>query len=58
MAGKEDPALPTPEEILTIHDRLEEVYDLKHTGTMTAAPRLAIKDNVLAEAQKYDDPYH
>ena len=58
MAGKEDPALPTPGEILTIHDRLEEVYDLKHTGTMTAAPRLAIKDNVLAEAQKYDDPYH
>jgi F420-dependent methylenetetrahydromethanopterin dehydrogenase len=33
------------------------VYDLKHTGTMTAAPRLAIKDNVLVEAQQYDDPY-
>ena len=58
MAGEDDPTLPTPDEILTIHDRLEEVYDLKHTGTMTAAPRVALEKNVLAEAPKYDDPYH
>ena len=38
--------------------RLEEVYDLTHTGTMTTAPRLALRDNVLTEAQQYDDPYH
>jgi hypothetical protein len=44
--------------ILTIHDRLEEMYDLKHTDSMTAAPRLALKANVLAEAQTYDDPSH
>jgi len=58
MSGEADPALPTPEDILAIHDRLEEGYDLTHTGTMTAAPRLAIRENVLAEAEQYDDPYH
>jgi death-on-curing protein len=58
MAGEDDPTLPTSDEILTIHDRLEEVYDLKHTGTMAAPPRVALEDNVLAEAQTYDDPYH
>jgi death-on-curing protein len=50
--------LPTVEDIIAIHDRLEEAYDLKHTGAMTAAPRLTIKDDVLSNAQEYDDPHH
>lgn len=54
----DDADLPTAEEIIAIHDRLEEAYDLTHTGAMTAAPRLAINDDVLAEAERYDDPYH
>lgn len=50
--------LPTPEEILAVHDRLEAVYDLKYPGVMKAAPRLKIREQVLAEAREYDDPYH
>ncbi|MEF8802293.1 MAG: Fic family protein [Halolamina sp.] len=31
---------------------------MKHIDTMPAAPRLALKEKILAEAQQYDDPYH
>lgn len=52
-----DGELPTAKEILTIHDRLEEAYDLKHTGTKKAAPRLKLRREVLEKAEEYDDPY-
>lgn len=53
-----DGELPTAEEIVTVHDRLEEAYDLKHTGTKKAAPRLKLRREVLDEAVEYDDPYY
>lgn len=50
--------LPTADDILAIHERIEETYDLKYSGVMKAAPRLKIRDHVLSEAEAYDDPYH
>lgn len=53
-----DGELPTAEEIIANHEVLEEMYDLKHTGTMKAAPRLKLQREVVDEAEEYDDPYH
>lgn len=50
--------LPTPEEILVAHDRIEDEYDLKYKGTMKAAPKLKLRREVVAPASEYDDPYH
>lgn len=50
--------LPTAADILAIHERIEETYDLKYRGVMKAAPRLKIRNRVLAEAEAYDDTYH
>ena len=50
--------LPTPEEILRVHDQIEEEQDVKHTGTMKAAPKLKLRRNVVEPAAEYDDPYH
>ena len=50
--------LPTPDEIIAAHDRIEEIYDLKYTGTMKAAPKLKLTREVLEPAAEYDDPYH
>lgn len=50
--------LPTPGEIIDTHDELEAEYDLKYTGLRTGAPRLALREDVIDEAAKYDDPYH
>lgn len=50
--------LPTAEEILIVHDRIEEEYDLKYKGTRIAAPRLTLRETVLEPAAEYDDPYH
>ena len=50
--------LPTPDEILAAHDRIEEIYDLKYPGTMTAAPNRTLRREVLEPAAEYDDPYH
>jgi death-on-curing protein len=53
-----DGELPTASEILTVHERLEETYDLKYKGTKKTAPRLKLRREVLDEATEYDDPYH
>jgi prophage maintenance system killer protein len=50
--------LPTPEEILAAHDRIEELYDLKYTGTMKAAPKRTLRREVRKPAAEYDDAYH
>lgn len=50
--------LPTAEEILAVHERLEEVYDLDHKGKMKAAPKLKLRREVLEKAAEYEDPYH
>jgi len=53
-----DGELPTAKEILTVHERIEETYDLKYKGTKKAAPKLKLRREVLEEAAEYDDPYH
>ncbi|WP_049902413.1 Fic family protein [Halococcus agarilyticus] len=50
--------LPTPAEIIAAHDRIEEIYDLKYSGTMTAAPKRTLRREVLEPAAEHDDPYH
>jgi prophage maintenance system killer protein len=50
--------LPTPEEILAAHDRIEQLYDLKYTGTMKAAPKRTLQREVIEPAIEYDDMYH
>lgn len=53
-----DGGIPTAEEILRIHSRIEEKYDLKHNGTMKTAPKFKLRREVLEPAAEYDDPYH
>lgn len=53
-----DSDLPTAEEIIAVHDMIEEEYDLKYKGTRIAAPRLTLRENVLERAAEYNDPYH
>lgn len=53
-----DGEIPTAEEILRIHSRIEEKYDLKHKGTMKTAPKFKLRREVLEPAAEYDDPYH
>jgi prophage maintenance system killer protein len=54
----EDDGLPTPDEILAVHEQLEEAYDLKHRGLMKAAPRLKLEREVLAPAREYENPHY
>ena len=49
--------LPTPDEIIAAHDRIEAIYDLKYTGTMTAAPKRTLRREVLDPASEHDDPH-
>ena len=51
-----DPDLPTPDEVITIHDEVEDVYDLKYTGAAVAAPRLELR-NILEEVEEYDGTF-
>jgi len=53
-----DDDLPTPEEILAVHERIEDEQGLKHEGIMKAAPKAKLRRNVLDPAAEYDDPYH
>ena len=50
--------LPTPEEILRVHEKIEEEQDVKYTGTMKAAPKAKLRRNVVEPAAEHDDPYH
>ena len=52
-----DNKLPTPQDIIDVHDRLEEQYELKHTGTMKAAPKSKLRREVIKLAQERDNPY-
>ena len=50
--------LPTPAEILAMHEEIEKEYDLKYKGTRVAAPKLRLRENVIEPAAEYDDPWH
>jgi death-on-curing protein len=52
-----DGELPTAREILSVHDRLEEAYDLQYKGVKKTAPTLKLRREVLEEAEKYDNPF-
>jgi prophage maintenance system killer protein len=45
--------LPDPSEIIQIHQRIEDEYNLKHTGASVAAPRLRFA-NLLEEVDEYE----
>jgi hypothetical protein len=46
--------LPSTADIIDVHERIVEEYDLTHTGTRTAAPQLTLRENVLERADQYD----
>ncbi|WP_049996123.1 Fic family protein [Halococcus sediminicola] len=50
--------LPTPDEILAMHDEIEAEYDLKYKGVRAAAPKGKLRQNVIEPAREYDDPWH
>lgn len=52
----EDTDLPTPAEIIEIHDEIEESYGLRHTGTSTALPEQTLK-NILDDIEELDGTY-
>lgn len=52
-----DDRLPTPDEILAIHDAIEVVEDMKYRGTSVAAPRLELRE-LLEKARELDGVYH
>lgn len=51
------PSLPTPEEVLTIHEEIEDEYEMKYTGVRVAAPALELRE-ILQEAADQDSLYH
>lgn len=51
-----DIGLPTPEQIIAIHDEIERAYDLTYTGTCVAAPKLKLR-RIVEEAAEQDDLY-
>lgn len=51
-----DDDLPTPEEIISTHDEIEEQYDLKHTGAYSSVPQVGLR-GLLLEAEKQDGVY-
>ncbi|MCD2203852.1 Fic family protein [Halobacterium sp. KA-6] len=52
----DDPYLPTVAEIIATHEEVEDVYNLKHTGTRVAAPKLKTK-RIIRDADEYNDVY-
>lgn len=50
----DDETLPSPAEILAIHDEIEAEYDLKYTGARVAAPRLKL-ERILDETAEHGD---
>lgn len=45
--------LPDPEQILQIHEQIEEEYDLTYTGAAVAAPRLKL-ERLLDDVDEHD----
>ena len=50
--------LPTPEEILAVHQKIEDEQGLKYEGLMKTAPKSKLRQDVLNPAAEYGDPYH
>jgi prophage maintenance system killer protein len=50
--------LPTPAEIVAMHEEIEEAYDLKYKGVRIAAPKLTLREDVVEPAAEHDDPWH
>jgi len=48
--------LPEVDEIIEIHDEIEEEYDLTHTGARVASPWLELR-NLLEDVEEYDGVY-
>lgn len=48
--------LPTPAEILAIHEEIESEYDLMHTGSRVVAPKVDLRE-IRAEAADFDGLY-
>lgn len=51
-----DDTLPTPDEVLAIHEEIEDEYDLTHTGARVAAPKLDLRE-IRDGAAEFDDLY-
>jgi death-on-curing protein len=52
-----DQDLPDAEEIITIHDEIEDDYDLTHTGARVAAPRLKFERLLRDEVAPHEETY-
>lgn len=52
----DDDRLPTPDEILAIHETIEVVEDMTYRGTRMAAPRLELRE-LLDEARDLEGVY-
>lgn len=52
----DDDRLPTPDEILAIHETIEVVEDMTYRGTRIAAPRLELRE-LLDEARDLEGVY-
>jgi death-on-curing protein len=51
-----DSGLPTPRDIIEIHDEIEREYDLKFTGARVASPKLTLRD-ILDDIEDYEGMY-
>lgn len=56
MTDSGDGTLPTAKDIVTVHDEIEEEYDLKYKGARVASPRLELRPHT-RKAAEYDDVY-
>lgn len=52
-----DDDLPTPDEILAIHEEIEDAEDMRYRGTRVAAPRLNLRE-LLDEARDLDGVFY
>ncbi|ELY38619.1 hypothetical protein C497_06754 [Halalkalicoccus jeotgali B3] len=56
MTNSGDGTLPTAKDIVTVHDEIDEEYDLKYKGARVASPRLELRPHT-RKAAEYDDVY-
>lgn len=54
MSMTADDRLPSPREIISAHEEIEEASDLKFRGARVAAPRLELRE-ILQEVRTYDN---
>ena len=48
--------LPDPRTVIRVHDRIEDEYDLTHTGAAVAAPEIKLR-TLLEEVDEYEGVY-